>query len=138
MASLASTIDWTVTVGNLLTLGALGAAAIGLYFATRYEIRLTRHEANNHQQRLIALDEKVDDTNRRMEAKIDVIDNRLRKVEMENVAGLILRQDFKDFQSEIAKKLEENRTERRADIRGIHTRLNDLLMLPRLPKDGAE
>jgi len=62
--------------------------------------------------------------------RMDNLDDRLRKVENENVLGVALRQDFKEFQALIGKQFNDLRNERREDMRGLHSRLNDIIMVP--------
>jgi len=55
---------------------------------------------------------------------------RMRAVEAEHVLGKALRDDFKGFQTTIGNQLTELRQERREDMRGLHSRLNEILMIP--------
>lgn len=66
----------------------------------------------------------------KIEAATDELDGRLRKVEAEHVLGMALRQDFKDFQNTIGNQFTNLRNERREDMRGLHDRLNEIIMLP--------
>jgi len=71
----------------------------------------------------------------KIETKQGDFDDRLRKIEAEHVLGMALRQDFREFQASISKQFSDLRNERREDMRGLHSRLNEILVAP--PR-GAE
>jgi len=52
-------IDWTVSVGSLLQIGAFLIAGIGAFFALRTDIRILRHDMKNIQQEQIAFSENM-------------------------------------------------------------------------------
>ena len=52
-------IDWTISIGSLLQIGAFLAAGVGAFFALRSDIRILRHDMKNVQQEQIALGENL-------------------------------------------------------------------------------
>lgn len=49
------TFDWTVSVGNVLTIISAAGILIGLYFSIRSDIRILRHDFKNmdHKQNIL-------------------------------------------------------------------------------------
>jgi hypothetical protein len=57
---------------------------------------------------------------------------------MERTAGaMMVRYDFRELRGEVNAKLDKLNEDRREDVRGLHARLNDLLMIPRPPPAAA-
>lgn len=99
----------------------------------------TRHAIRSEiSQARIAIEHEVSEVKELVGRETKALDERLRRVETEHVLVMALRQDFREFQASIEQKLEQSRNERREDIRGIHSRLNDLIMVPARQKESGE
>lgn len=71
------------------------------------------------------------ETAQKAEERVNDLDERLRAVEREHVLGVALRDDFKELKGEMNAKFDELRKDRREDMRGLHDRLNDIIMVPK-------
>jgi hypothetical protein len=95
------------------------------------ELSDMRHAVNSRiEQARIVLEAKVEDLERLLDRKMGGLDERLRRVEAENMLISTLREDFRAFQINIQKQLSDIRDERRAATRGLHDRLNEIMMMP--------
>lgn len=65
-----------------------------------------------------------------LDNEVRALDARIRAIEAERLLGNANRQDFIDFRNEVREQFKEWQKARQSDMRGLHNRLNDLLMLP--------
>lgn len=65
-----------------------------------------------------------------LDNEVRALDARIRAIEAERLLGNANRQDFIDFRDEVRAQFKEWQKDRQRDMRGLHNRLNDLLMLP--------
>jgi hypothetical protein len=95
------------------------------------ELSDMRHAVNSRiEQARVVLEAKVEDLERLLDRKMGGLDERLRRVEAENMLISTLREDFRAFQIVIQKQLSDIRDERRVATRGLHDRLNEIMMMP--------
>lgn len=149
------TVEWTSLLAFIgliitITVAVTSGACFLLYRALKQlsdmkeewsnQLSETRHTINSKvEQGRIALEAKIDEAERQEDRRFSDFDVRLRKVESEHILVMALREDFRTLQKDLTHKLEQNRLERRDDMRGLHDRLNEILMLPtRHPREGAE
>lgn len=118
------TASWDFNVASLTAIIALTIAIVVHIIAVTVYMVKTNGKATT------ALE-----TAQRTDERVDVLDDRLRTVEREHVLGMALRQDFKEFQGSIGHKLDALRNERREDMNGLHSRLNEIMMLPNRPAE---
>lgn len=96
----------------------------------------TRHTINSKvEQGRVALEDKIEEAEGHAESRFYEFDIRLRKVESEHVLVMALREDFRALAKDLTDRIEQNRIERRQDLSGLHSRINELLMLP--PRHGS-
>ena len=106
------TFSWDLNVAALTALIVLIIAVIGHIVAVTVYMVKTNGKANAALRLAEAMEE------------------RLRKVEQEHVLAMALRVDFREFQSSISEQFISLRSERRDDMRGLHDRLNEILVRP--------
>ncbi len=53
-------IDWTISIGNIITMALAAIGAIGAFYALRADIRILRHDMKNVQTRQEALGETME------------------------------------------------------------------------------
>lgn len=135
-ALMTGVVEWPALIAIVgaivtVTLGVSGGACLLLWKAWSM-LADTRHAVNAEiKMARVAIEDKVDGMEERVELKLGALEARLRKVEAENLLHLDRRQDFIDFRSEVRGEFATLRTERKSDMQGLHIRLNDLIMVPK-------
>jgi hypothetical protein len=125
----------TITTVTLMVSGF----ACWLLWKAWQELAKLRADVNADMQTMkAAIDGTIHGMHTTMKAEIDCVQIRVRKLEAEQVLGTATREDFKDFQKAIDARFNQLRAERRDDMRGLHQRLNDFLMVPRRAKPPPE
>jgi hypothetical protein len=136
-------VEWPALIaitGTIVTVTlAVSAFACWLLWMAWTQLKVLRTEVQTEISTVkTALEGQIAGVSKQVEQRIEGVDHRLRKVEAEHVLGMATREDFKDFQKAIERRFDQLRNERRDDIRGLHSRLNDLLMIPRPSAIAAE